>query len=447
MGSAPSVVTALVDTIIGKSVPSRRTPVISTSFRCASGCDSSLQPSRKVQRASCSVAGTSTEAGRPTISSADQPNIPSAAALSDSIEPSRANVRIPSAAFSTTARKCAALRCASSLARAARRVCSASCSSACSLYSPIAPAMRIAMPNTNAPRKPIVCACESLRNDGIQPSSTISWPTAQPASDQPSAARHALAPDCWRSASAENANAIPSAGTPATQVDDRRHRGDVHRDPDVELERAGLGVSPPFEEPAQRLGHEDHGRVRPGRHGGDEPEVPQHQQQHEGDRPHHVRQERRRQVGRGGSFARAHARARSRARRPGPRPTAPLPGQLLWRSLDEDRHFREPAVVTFGRSPGPGPGRGRTGRPARVSGRRGDPLVEVVGEVEQRGAAVTGEGGAVHERQGRDVEIGQPAHGRAAGGGERRARGRCPRPRWPARRCRSRSTPRTSPSG
>jgi len=42
--------------------------------------------------------------GRPTISPALQPNIASAAALNDAIVPSRFTVRIPSAAFSTTAR-------------------------------------------------------------------------------------------------------------------------------------------------------------------------------------------------------------------------------------------------------------------------------------------------------------------------------------------------------
>ena len=124
---------------------------------------------------------------RPTISAAVQPNIASAAALNEPIVPSSSTVRIPSAAFSTTARWCASLRSASSRARAACTVCSASSASARSLCSPIAPAIRIAIPNTNAPRKPIVCACDRLKNDGIQPSSTNSWPTAHPASDHPSA--------------------------------------------------------------------------------------------------------------------------------------------------------------------------------------------------------------------------------------------------------------------
>jgi len=80
------------------------------------------------------------------------------------------------------------------------------------LCSPIAPAIRMAIANTKAPRNPIVCACELVRNDGIQPWKTSTWPTAQPVNDHPSAARHARAPDCWRSDSAENAKAIPNAG-------------------------------------------------------------------------------------------------------------------------------------------------------------------------------------------------------------------------------------------
>ena len=68
----------------------------------------------------------------------------------------------------------ASLRCASSFATGPlAAVCSARSASARSLRSPIAPAIRIAIANTNAPRKPIVCACERLRNEGIQPSNTM----------------------------------------------------------------------------------------------------------------------------------------------------------------------------------------------------------------------------------------------------------------------------------
>ena len=41
-----------------------------------------------------------------------------------------------------------------------------------SLYSTIAPAIRIAIANTKAPRPPIVCASDPLKNDGAQPAST-----------------------------------------------------------------------------------------------------------------------------------------------------------------------------------------------------------------------------------------------------------------------------------
>ena len=68
--------------------------------------------------------------------------------------------------------------------------------------SPIAPAIRIAIANTNAPRPPIVCACDPLRNDGAQPTNTNTWPMTHPVSDHPSAARHAR-----RAASAEDPRA------------------------------------------------------------------------------------------------------------------------------------------------------------------------------------------------------------------------------------------------
>ena len=42
-----------------------------------------------------------------------------------------------------------------------------------------------------------------------------------------------------------------------------------------------------------------------------------------------------------------------------------------------------------------------------MSGGRCDALVEVVSEVEQRGAAVAGERGAMHQRQRGDLEVGE----------------------------------------
>ena len=104
VGGEPSTVIALVETIIGKWVPSRRTPVISTSLRCAVRCPIDRYVARNSPSASWRSAGTIIATGWPTISVAVQPNITSAAALNDPTVPSKPIVRIPSAAFSTTAR-------------------------------------------------------------------------------------------------------------------------------------------------------------------------------------------------------------------------------------------------------------------------------------------------------------------------------------------------------
>ena len=312
--------TALVETIIGNWVPSRRTPVISTSLRCASGCAFGAgSPRGRSRAASCSSAGTSIAAGRPD----DLGRGPAEHRFGRGVErPDRAVESEREDPLGRVLDDRAVVRLA-----ALRLVPRASCPQGLlgELFLGVLLVFTDRAGHADRDRRTRTrrgsrssAPATSLRNDGIQPSSTISWPTAQPASDHPSAARHAAGPGLLEIGQRRERERHPERRTPAAQVDHRRHRGDVHRDPDVELERAGLGVSPPFEEPAHRLGHEDHGRVRPGRHRGDEPEVPQHQQQHERDRPHHVRQERRRQVGRGGSFPRARAR-------PSPRPAAAGP--------------------------------------------------------------------------------------------------------------------------
>ena len=104
VGEKPSTVIALVETIIGNWVPSRRRPVISTSLRCAAEGPIDRHVAKKSPSASWRSAGTSIATGCPTISVAVQPNIASAAALNEPTVPSTPTVRIPSAAFSTTAR-------------------------------------------------------------------------------------------------------------------------------------------------------------------------------------------------------------------------------------------------------------------------------------------------------------------------------------------------------
>ena len=104
VGGEPTAVIALVDTIIGNWVSSRRTPVISTSLRGAPGCAIDSYVATNSLSASWRSAGTSIATGWPTISLAVQPNIASAAPLKEPTVLSGPMVRIPSAAFSTTAR-------------------------------------------------------------------------------------------------------------------------------------------------------------------------------------------------------------------------------------------------------------------------------------------------------------------------------------------------------
>ena len=201
-GSEPSTLIELAETIAGKRLPSRRTPVSSISRRSFADGSSRKADAANAKTYACSSGGTIAVAERPKMSSARHPNIASAAALKERIVPSAETVRIPSAAFSTTARWCASLRrassrlrCASSRATAARLVSSASSCSASSFRSPMAPDSWIEMAQTNAPRAPMPCACAWSRNDGATPTNTNSCPVARPISDHPSEARHAPAPD------------------------------------------------------------------------------------------------------------------------------------------------------------------------------------------------------------------------------------------------------------
>ena len=59
----------------------------------------------------------------------------------------------------------------------------------------------------------------------------------------------------------------------------------------------------------------------------------------------------------------------------------------------------------------PAPGPHAEQEPPGLSVGGGDALVIVVGEAEQRGTAVAGEGGPVHQRERRDVELGQTSDG------------------------------------
>ena len=103
MTDVDPIAIALVDTIIGNSVPSYRRPVISTSVFCAEASPSDAHFTSSSLKGTWRADGRILLAGWPTMSVAVQPNIASAAVLNERIVPSNSTVKIPSAAFSTTA--------------------------------------------------------------------------------------------------------------------------------------------------------------------------------------------------------------------------------------------------------------------------------------------------------------------------------------------------------
>ena len=86
-----------------------------------------------------------------------------------------------------------------------RAAINAAIGSARSFFSPVAPAMRITMASTKAPRAPTVSAWDISSMEGTRPRPTSTWATAMLSSDQHSTGRHKNAPHVCSSCSATKA--------------------------------------------------------------------------------------------------------------------------------------------------------------------------------------------------------------------------------------------------
>ncbi len=206
IGGEPSTTIALVDTTIGKCVPSRRTPVTSHVPWRACSCPAVRAVSKYSASNGRRSSPSMSEPGRPTISAALQPKISSAAALYDSTLPSDAEGEDPlgGVLHHGPVQRLAAPRV---FARARQE----------DLGALLALTDRAGHHDDDAERERAE-ESERLRRrrrsgtTGRFPGTRGTGRCRTQTSDQPSTARHDAGPDCCRSTIAAYTKHTPSAG-------------------------------------------------------------------------------------------------------------------------------------------------------------------------------------------------------------------------------------------